>query len=66
MTPSAPVFLYHATLDELIPFGVGAGLPDRWRAAGASVTWQEFPLLEHIGGVSIGGPVAMNWLGTKF
>ncbi|WIY07378.1 lipase family protein [Amycolatopsis mongoliensis] len=66
VAPSAPVFLYHATLDELIPFSVGAGLRDRWKSAGASVTWQEFPLLEHIGGVSAGGPVALTWLGTKF
>lgn len=66
VAPKAPVYLYHGTLDELIPFSVGEGLRDRWRAHGANVTWQEFPLLEHILGVSIGGPVAMNWLGTHF
>ncbi|MFI5584205.1 lipase family protein [Amycolatopsis sp. NPDC051758] len=66
VAPAAPVFLYHGTLDELIPFSVGTGLRDRWRAAGAAVTWQQFPLLEHIAAVSIGGPVAMTWLGTKF
>jgi len=64
--PKAPVFLYHAQLDELIPLSVGQGLRDRWEARGADVTYQEFPALEHIGGVSIGGPVAMTWLGTKF
>ncbi|WET78811.1 lipase family protein [Amycolatopsis sp. QT-25] len=64
--PGAPVYLYHASLDELIPLSVGKGLRDRYRALGADVTWQEFPLLEHIGGVATGGPVAMTWLGTKF
>jgi dienelactone hydrolase len=64
--PKAPLYLYHGTLDELIPFSVGTALRDRYRGLGADVTWQEFPLLEHILGVSIGGPVAMNWLGTKF
>jgi hypothetical protein len=64
--PGAPVYLYHASLDELIPLSVGKGLRDRYLALGADVTWQEFPLLEHIGGVSTGGPVAMSWLGTKF
>ncbi len=64
--PGAPVYLYHASLDELIPLAVGKGLRDRYRALGADVTWQEFPLLEHIGGVATGGPVAMTWLGTKF
>ncbi|WP_460438004.1 lipase family protein [Amycolatopsis stemonae] len=66
VAPKAPVFLYHGTLDELIPFSVGEELRDRWKSLGASVTWQEFPLLEHIGGVSVGGPVALTWLGTKF
>lgn len=43
------------------------GLPlPKEAGGGADVTWQEFPLLEHIGGVSAGGPVAMSWLGTKF
>ncbi|GAA4537074.1 lipase family protein [Amycolatopsis samaneae] len=64
--PKAPVFLYHASADELIPLAIGTGLRDRYQALGADVTWQEFPLLEHIGGVSVGGPVAMTWLGTKF
>ncbi|MEU0535413.1 lipase family protein [Amycolatopsis tolypomycina] len=64
--PKPPVYLYHGTLDELIPFSVGTALRDRWKSLGAKVTWQEFPLLEHIGGVSIGGPAAMTWLGTRF
>ncbi|MFD8496489.1 lipase family protein [Amycolatopsis sp. NPDC059657] len=64
--PKAPVFLYHAQLDELIPLAVGKGLLARYKALGATVTWAEYPLLEHIGGVSVGGPVAMEWLGTKF
>ncbi len=66
VAPKPPIYLYHGTLDELIPFSVGTALRDRWRSHGADVTWQEFPLLEHIGGVSIGGPVAMSWLGTHF
>ncbi|RZQ63292.1 lipase family protein [Amycolatopsis suaedae] len=64
--PGAPLYLYHGTLDELIPFSVGTALRDRYCGAGATVQWQAFPLLEHIGGVSVGGPVATEWLGQRF
>ncbi|WP_113694686.1 lipase family protein [Amycolatopsis albispora] len=64
--PTAPVFLYHGTLDELIPFRVGKDLLSRYCGAGVKVQWRAFPLVEHIGGVAVGGPVAMEWLGSRF
>jgi secretory lipase len=64
--PAAPVYLYHGTLDELIPLPVGQELRAAWCGLGASVQWQEIPLSEHIMGVSIGGPAAMTWLGDRF
>ncbi|HET6288902.1 MAG TPA: lipase family protein [Amycolatopsis sp.] len=64
--PAAPVYLYHGTLDELIPFAVGQDLRSAWCARGAEVRWQPIPLAEHILGVSVGGPAAMTWLGDRF
>nr|WP_243859262.1 lipase family protein [Amycolatopsis arida] len=64
--PSAPVFLYHGTLDELIPYRVGRDLRDRYCDRGATVRWQPIPLAEHIAGVAAGGPIAMEWLGQRF
>ena len=64
--PAAPVYLYHGTLDELIPFAVGQRLRADWCAQGANVRWQSIPLAEHILGVGIGGPAAMTWLGARF
>ena len=64
--PTAPVYLYHGTADELIPLAVGRRLRADWCGLGASVRWQEIPLAEHILGVSVGGPAAMTWLGDRF
>ncbi len=64
--PAAPVYLYHGTVDELIPATVGRQLRAQWCGLGASVRWQEIPLAEHILGVAVGGPAAMTWLGNRF
>jgi hypothetical protein len=64
--PAAPVYLYHGSVDELIPASVGRQLRARWCGLGASVRWQEIPLAEHILGVAVGGPAAMTWLGNRF
>ncbi|MFG2723306.1 alpha/beta fold hydrolase [Streptomyces sp. NPDC048416] len=64
--PDAPVYLYHGTLDELIPYAVGRQLRADWCAQGANVEWHALPLLGHIGGVTAGGVPAANWLGDRF
>jgi pimeloyl-ACP methyl ester carboxylesterase len=64
--PTAPVYLYHGTLDELIPYSVGESLRRAYCGLGARVQWQPVALSEHVLGVTLGGPVAMNWLGDRF
>ncbi|MFD9704435.1 lipase family protein [Lentzea sp. NPDC059081] len=64
--PGAPVYLYHGTLDELIPFGVGQKLRSQWCALGADVQWTPLPLLGHVTAVSAWGTNALNWLGDRF
>jgi hypothetical protein len=64
--PGAPIFLYHATFDELIPFRTGKELLGRYCDLDTTVQWQPIPLAEHIIGVSVGGPIAMEWLGNRF
>lgn len=64
--PGAPMYLYHGTFDELIPFSVGRELKERYCDLGSTVRWQPVPLAEHITGVAVAGPVAMNWLGGRF
>jgi hypothetical protein len=43
-TPTAPVYRYHGTADELLPVGAGRELASRYRAGGADVV-----LVEHEG-----------------
>ncbi|GHB23291.1 lipase family protein [Streptomyces xanthochromogenes] len=64
--PDAPVYLYHGTIDELIPYAVGQQLRTDWCAKGTNVEWHALPLLGHIGGVTVGGIPAANWLADRF
>ncbi|MEU5437604.1 lipase family protein [Streptomyces sp. NPDC020719] len=64
--PDAPVYLYHGTLDELIPYDVGQALRADWCARGANVSWHALPLLGHIGGVTVGALPAADWLADRF
>ncbi|MCT9089141.1 lipase family protein [Streptomyces sp. ASQP_92] len=64
--PDAPVYLYHGTIDELIPYAVGQQLRSDWCAQGTNVEWHALPLLGHIGGVTAGGVPAANWLAERF
>ncbi|MFE9539181.1 lipase family protein [Streptomyces sp. NPDC006691] len=64
--PDAPVYLYHGTIDELIPYAVGQQLRSDWCAKGTNVEWHALPLLGHIGGVTVGGIPAANWLADRF
>lgn len=64
--PDAPVFLYHGTLDELIPYGVGKQLRTDWCAKGAEVRWAPIPLGEHVVGAVAGAVPAADWLAGRF
>ncbi|GGU57818.1 lipase family protein [Lentzea flava] len=64
--PAAPVYLYHGTIDELIPFSVGQKLRSQWCGLGADVQWTALPLLGHVAAVSAWGSNALNWLGDRF
>ncbi|WP_329792511.1 lipase family protein [Lentzea sp. DG1S-22] len=64
--PAAPVYLYHGTLDELIPFSVGQKLRSQWCSLGADVQWTPLPLLGHVAAVSAWGTNAVDWLGERF
>ncbi|MGW8725296.1 lipase family protein [Streptomyces sp. NPDC055808] len=64
--PDAPVYLYHGTIDELIPYAVGQQLRSDWCAKDANVEWHALPRLGHIGGVTAGGIPAANWLADRF
>ncbi|MFD9885118.1 lipase family protein [Streptomyces alboflavus] len=64
--PDAPVYLYHALADELIPYGVGSQVRKDWCARKANVEWHTVPLGEHVTGVITQSPLAAQWLAERF
>ncbi|AZM54770.1 lipase [Streptomyces sp. WAC 01529] len=64
--PAAPVYLYHALADELIPYGVGRQVRADWCAKGANVEWHTIPIGEHVSGVITQSPHAAQWLAERF
>jgi pimeloyl-ACP methyl ester carboxylesterase len=51
--PAVPVFLFHGSVDQIIPSVQGQALRDAWCGAGAQVTYREYPV-DHLGGISVG------------
>lgn len=67
IAPAAPVLLYHARADELIPFELSEALRDRWCRGGVNVRLQETPGQDHsVTGSDGGAPVAIEWLAERF
>jgi pimeloyl-ACP methyl ester carboxylesterase len=64
--PQVPVFAYHGTTDQVIPYGQAVALRDAWCARGARVTWKDYPGTDHIGGVFTGQADAANFLAARF
>lgn len=64
--PADPVFLYHGTADQIIPYDVGKQLRADWCALDATVQWQPIPLTDHVTTAILGSTPAMNWLGARF
>lgn len=65
-SPTAPVLLYHGTLDEFVPFEIGRQLFRDYCELGVTVDWRPLPLLNHFEGAGAGGPVALPWLAQRF
>ena len=64
--PSAPVFQYHALVDEIVPFKQAADLRRTWCNKGANVTWTVLPLAEHALGLVEGQAPALAWMSARF
>jgi Secretory lipase len=63
--PSAPVFQYHALVDEIVPLGQAAALRRTWCNRGANVTWTTLPG-EHALGLVEGQAPAVSFMSARF
>jgi hypothetical protein len=61
-TPTAPMYVYHAINDELIPVAGADATVKGYCARGASVTYERDMLSEHGSLAVTGAPAALHWL----
>jgi fermentation-respiration switch protein FrsA (DUF1100 family) len=64
IAPTAPVFLWHGLVDEVLPFSQADALRKAWCDRGVRVTWRPF-MAEHATG-AIGSVDAIAFLGDRF
>lgn len=65
-TPTAPVFLYHAKQDEIIPYSNATKLVDSWCDNGASVKFTTFANGGHAGAEVLGIVDALTFVSDAF
>lgn len=65
-TPTTPVMLYHAKDDEIIPFGAGQALNERWCARGVDVSFTNYAAGGHATTEVVAIVDAINFAGQAF
>lgn len=65
-TPTAPLYVWHTALDELIPVAGPDGLVDEYCREGAQVFYERSALGEHVTYAIIGAPGALQYLAERF
>lgn len=64
--PTAPVRLYHAQFDQLIPIALARDLFADYCELGAAVQFQTIPAADHVGGATAGAAQTIAWLADRF
>jgi len=63
---NAPVYLYHGTADPFIPIDQGLDLKEAYCELGMDVSFQVFPVAEHIIPLFQVAPYAIAWIKDRF
>lgn len=66
ITPTAPVFVYHASQDEIIPYADASTMVDSWCGYGADVKFTTFAYGGHATTEVIGLPDTINFVESAF
>ena len=64
--PTAPLYLWHGTLDGLTPFDSVAETAHRYCAAGARLTFVPYEISEHMTTAVVGFPDAYEYVAARF
>ena len=65
-TPTAPLYVYHSAIDELIPVSGPDVMVARYCQKGAAVQYERSLLGEHVAFVATGAPAALTYLTDRF
>ncbi|HET6952631.1 MAG TPA: lipase family protein [Acidimicrobiales bacterium] len=65
VAPASPVFVYHGSNDQVIPFAETAALRSDWCGRGAKVVHASYPV-DHLGGVTAGTAASADFLAARF
>ena len=63
--PAAPVFAYHGSNDQVIPFAQSTALTGAWCGRGARVVFTSYPV-DHLGGITAGTEDGSAFLAARF
>ena len=66
LAPTVPIYLWHSTLDQLIPYRVAPALRDDWCSQGTAVKLVTDRLSEHISGAFKYAAPALSWLSERY
>jgi len=64
--PTAPVFMWQGTTDQLTPYQSVAATADRYCKAGATLMFRGYPIAEHMTNAAVGLPEAFLYLKDRF
>ncbi|MCL2535213.1 MAG: lipase family protein [Nocardiaceae bacterium] len=64
--PTAPVFMWQGTTDQLTPYDSVAATADRYCKAGATLMFRGYPIAEHMTNAALGLPEAFLYLKDRF
>lgn len=63
--PEVPVFLYHATTDEIVNTPQAEALHEQYCSQGADITWNTYPS-DHLSGIFAGNADARRFIADRF
>ncbi len=63
--PAAPVYMFHSSGDEVLPYAATVKLRQQWCAEGANLEWHPYRGLRHFQAAIAGAPDAFRWIDDR-
>ncbi len=63
--PKAPVYMFHSSGDEVLPYAATVQLRQQWCAAGVDLEWHPYRGLKHFQAAIAGAPDAFRWIDDR-